>query len=590
MLAFIQQSPYAASFITGAALTAWLAWWHGLRAGWTLPQRTAVIAAVLIGGNIGSRWLPVEGVFPQDGDKTVVGALLGAGLFLFVAGRAVGLGARAFDAAIPGVPIGMAIGRVGCFLAGCCFGTPTALPWGVRYASGSLPFARYADAGSLAEGSIDTGALHPAQLYESLLDVAMLLVVLRVRPRLRAAGSSPLLFAALYAVARFALEFVRYDGTPIAGLKPLQWGLLAVAPAIVLLLVRRERAARRRDAHAVRAPRSGVTPRWIVGGADRRFAPLALALMVATAASLRFASPVEVLCFEAATLLVLYAIAQRYHAGKQTMAPVGALALLFQAQGSPGDAPGYPRTVATLGGVFTTASFGTVETVHVPTGGAPVEACEGQFVTPTRPVDVRRDHVIRMFGLSGGIRGETAPGQGTGLAADLLFGADQMTAANAEGQTSPDRPAERLALAGGRLIGNFDGRRVGLMLGGTFGSVAARKDHTDRQWGIGRVGAAPAAGLRIGPLSRSFLEVAVNNSLSGFTTAPSYRANIGVALGNQGSVLRVGTEDSHLLLNLRYVTRGGLEIEPTVGSPGTIGGVRFGLGVRKRFVLTRPRD
>ncbi len=60
---------------------------------------------------------------------------------------------RIADAAAPGLALGHAIGRIGCFLNGCCYGLPTRMPWGVRFHNPAL--------------GIDTLPSHPTQLYEA---------------------------------------------------------------------------------------------------------------------------------------------------------------------------------------------------------------------------------------------------------------------------------------------------------------------------------------------------------------------------------------------------------------------------------------
>jgi phosphatidylglycerol:prolipoprotein diacylglycerol transferase len=95
--------------------------------------------------------------------------------------------------------MGAAIGRFGCFLNGCCYGTPTNLPWGVRFPEGSLPFAQF-----------DNAPLHPAQLYNVLAGLLTFVVVTAVAPRLRAPGQRWWLMLGLYALLRALVDTTRY--------------------------------------------------------------------------------------------------------------------------------------------------------------------------------------------------------------------------------------------------------------------------------------------------------------------------------------------------------------------------------------------
>ena len=102
------------------------------------------------------------------------------------------------QALAPGLALAQAIGRIGCFLVGCDYGLPTALPWGMAFPRAPEP--------ALAP-------VHPAQLYESawLFACAWLLG--------RRVERSPLLIAeylVLQGAGRFAIELVRTNA-PVAG-------------------------------------------------------------------------------------------------------------------------------------------------------------------------------------------------------------------------------------------------------------------------------------------------------------------------------------------------------------------------------------
>lgn len=93
-----------------------------------------------------------------------------------------------------GICIGLAMGRVGCFLGGCCYGVPTTLPWG-----------------AVMKGESHLGPLHPVQLYEFLFLVAFFAFLWWRRKRKAFEGEILALFIGGYAIARYALEFWRGD-------------------------------------------------------------------------------------------------------------------------------------------------------------------------------------------------------------------------------------------------------------------------------------------------------------------------------------------------------------------------------------------
>ncbi|HMG91614.1 MAG TPA: prolipoprotein diacylglyceryl transferase [Chryseolinea sp.] len=90
-------------------------------------------------------------------------------------------------------------GRIGCFMAGCCYGKPTDSFTGVVFT----------DPACQAD-PLNT-SLHPSQLYEAFYILVVLLVVLYLRERKRFYGQLFLVYLVLYAIGRFVLEYVRGD-------------------------------------------------------------------------------------------------------------------------------------------------------------------------------------------------------------------------------------------------------------------------------------------------------------------------------------------------------------------------------------------
>ena len=143
------------------------------------------------------------------------------------------------DAFAPGIAVGQAVGRLGCLLAGCCYGRPTDLPWGVTFTN---PLAA-ANAGTPLHA-----ALHPTQLYESAAALGILGILLLVERRGRSfAGRTFLTYLFAYGTARFVIEIYRGDprGTVFEVMSTSQFiSALMVPASIVLLMVLAYRAAR----------------------------------------------------------------------------------------------------------------------------------------------------------------------------------------------------------------------------------------------------------------------------------------------------------------------------------------------------------
>lgn len=97
----------------------------------------------------------------------------------------------------PSLVIGHAVGRIGCFFAGCCYGEPTNSPWGIVFPKGSFPTLQF-EYGT---------ALHPTQIYEAFFLFVLFVVILKVVSfRYRA-----IVYFISYGLIRFFIEYLRAD-------------------------------------------------------------------------------------------------------------------------------------------------------------------------------------------------------------------------------------------------------------------------------------------------------------------------------------------------------------------------------------------
>jgi phosphatidylglycerol:prolipoprotein diacylglycerol transferase len=144
------------------------------------------------------------------------------------------------DACAPGVAVANFFGRQGCFAAGCCWGKPTSLPWGVKFT----------ELGHQITGVPTDVHLHPTQLYESFAMLLAFFFLLWLHKRKRFDGQVILAYALLYSAIRFAVEFVRDDPrgdvfglTSLTGLSTSQLISLVIGIWALILLIRRRRRA-----------------------------------------------------------------------------------------------------------------------------------------------------------------------------------------------------------------------------------------------------------------------------------------------------------------------------------------------------------
>ena len=158
---------------------------------------------------------------------TIYGAILGAMLGIWVYSKFSKFRFGYFaDLVAPGVLLAQAVGRVGCTLNGCCYGTETSLPWGVVYTNPQC----YAPLGV---------AVHPVPLYEIIYLLIIFGVVFSLRGRLKPEGSLFLIYISFYSLWRIGIDFLR-EGTPfLFGLHQAQIiGIIVLAIAVPILVLK----------------------------------------------------------------------------------------------------------------------------------------------------------------------------------------------------------------------------------------------------------------------------------------------------------------------------------------------------------------
>jgi len=115
------------------------------------------------------------------------------------------------DAVAPALVIGSGIGRVGCFLNGCCYGAPTFGALGVAFPADTLPWARHVQDGLIPITAGASLPVHPTQLYSALDAFLVLGLLTWYFPRRRRDGEVMALLMVTYPVARFCNEVLRGD-------------------------------------------------------------------------------------------------------------------------------------------------------------------------------------------------------------------------------------------------------------------------------------------------------------------------------------------------------------------------------------------
>jgi phosphatidylglycerol:prolipoprotein diacylglycerol transferase len=117
----------------------------------------------------------------------------------------------AIDVVAPALAVGVAIGRIGCFLNGCCYGDLCNLPWAVQFPAHSLPWIAQVREGLITKSAPFSLPVHPTQLYSALDGFLVLALLSAYFPLRRRDGEVMALVMVTYPVSRFLIECLRND-------------------------------------------------------------------------------------------------------------------------------------------------------------------------------------------------------------------------------------------------------------------------------------------------------------------------------------------------------------------------------------------
>jgi phosphatidylglycerol:prolipoprotein diacylglycerol transferase len=230
---------YGVMLLLAAAAGIWLSVARGRRMGFDADTILALGMEIFVAGIVGARLFYVieyhQMFFPPGrplreglldainipaGGLVVFGSLPAAGLaaWWFAKRRKLPL-LRLADCIAPGMLVGLALGRIGCFLNGCCYGGPCDLPWAVQFPPESPPWIDQVQRGLLpppAAGQPEAWSLpvHPAQLYAAIDAALLAWLAVAFTPWVRREGEVFALVLTLHPLSRILLEQIRVDEPP----------------------------------------------------------------------------------------------------------------------------------------------------------------------------------------------------------------------------------------------------------------------------------------------------------------------------------------------------------------------------------------
>lgn len=179
---------------------------------------------ILIGGLAGARlfyvvqyWGDRVNSFSEifkiwEGGIVLYGGILSAAVafFVFRARRKFPI-LPTMDVIAPSIALGVGIGRIGCFLNGCCWGDACGLPWAVRFPARSAPWWAEMNRGLIASTDLTSLPLHPTQIYSTIDGLVICLLLCAYYPLRRRDGEVFGLFMLTYPITRFLIEYLRND-------------------------------------------------------------------------------------------------------------------------------------------------------------------------------------------------------------------------------------------------------------------------------------------------------------------------------------------------------------------------------------------
>jgi prolipoprotein diacylglyceryltransferase len=194
-------------------------------------RRWLLTLAAFVGGAFGAKmpfalsgenWFRLSAWF-SDG-KTIITGLIGAYVAVEAVKLLLGIRVKTGDTYAVPLALALAVGRWGCFFNGCCYGTPTRLPWGVAF-------------------DVDGQAVvcHPTQIYESLFHLTMAGVLLLLTRTNALPNQRLKLYLIAYGMYRFLTEFIRPEPAWLLGLTFYQWAALSLAVGLAIQWVVDER-------------------------------------------------------------------------------------------------------------------------------------------------------------------------------------------------------------------------------------------------------------------------------------------------------------------------------------------------------------
>ncbi len=188
-----------------------------------------------IGGEAWQAWFQA-GVWPQSPSRSLWGGFVLALLGIELGRRLLGFRHPIYRLYVIAVPLGLAVQRVGCFVAGCCFGSPTTSAFGLHYGAGTPVHFHHWESGLIDPSAVASLGVYPTPLLFMGFYLFAALLMWRLKSNFRSQFGQLAFGLGLLAAGRWLIEFFRdsasnpgLQGEWLAGLKVIQWFVLGFA-------------------------------------------------------------------------------------------------------------------------------------------------------------------------------------------------------------------------------------------------------------------------------------------------------------------------------------------------------------------------
>jgi len=184
--------------------------------------------------------------FPVQYNTNLIGALVFGFIGVGFAKLLLQIKYPVLDAFAIAVPFGMAVQRVGCLIVGCCYGTETHIPWGIRYGVHAPAYFHQLLSHQISSTDTLTHTIHPVPLYFIISCLIIGITVILLRHHFKRQGNLALFSLMLISACRFIIEFFRdpqsngsFQGNYFMGLKIVQiFSLLTVCILFAMIIIR----------------------------------------------------------------------------------------------------------------------------------------------------------------------------------------------------------------------------------------------------------------------------------------------------------------------------------------------------------------